>query len=110
VVDWISFVVTLVLGTIVLHVAARLVKIDDATIMKAFLVALISAILGLILGYAGTLGGLLGLIIAIVLIKFIYDTSWGKAVFAWIIYFVLLIILVFLVGMIFGVGTYLAFT
>ena len=72
-VDWTSFVINLVLGTIVLHVAAKIVKIDDATITKAFIIALIAAVLGLILGYAGTMGVLLALIIAIVLIKFIYD-------------------------------------
>jgi hypothetical protein len=107
VVEWVGFVINLILGTIVLHVAAKLVKIDDATLMKAFLVALIAAVLGLVLGYAGVIGALLALVIAIALIKFIYDVSWGKAIFAWIIYFILMIIIGIIVGLI-GFATFFA--
>ncbi|MBU7012560.1 MAG: hypothetical protein HXS46_17905 [Theionarchaea archaeon] len=101
-VDWttlgIGFIVNLIVGTIILHIAASLVKIDDATIVKAFMVALIAAILSAILGLAGVWGGLVAFILVIAIIKFIYDTSWLKAFITWIVY----IIIVIIVGLILG--------
>jgi hypothetical protein len=50
-------------------------------------------IIGLILGAISASLAILGPIIAIVVIKYVYDTGWGKAIFTWIIYFVLYIII-----------------
>jgi hypothetical protein len=111
--DWmtvgVGFIINLILGTIVLHIAARLAKVDGATIMKAFTAALIAAILVLILGFVHSLGGLIGFILAIVIIKYVYATSWGKAIFTWILYIILMIVIAFVLGLIIGT-TYLALT
>ena len=107
-----NFVISLILGAIVLHIAAILAKVDDATIMKALTVAVIAAIIGLILGVIapGALwAGLLGLIITIVLIKYFYATTWTKAVIVWVIYFVLMLVILTILGMI-GVAVWYAAT
>ncbi|MGD2247198.1 MAG: hypothetical protein PVF58_02245 [Candidatus Methanofastidiosia archaeon] len=94
-----GFIVNLIVYTIVLHIAATLAKIEDTTIMKAFIAALIAAIIGLILGLVSIWGGLIALVIAIVIIKYVYDTSWGKAVLTWIIFIVVSIIIGFILGL-----------
>ncbi|MGD2247199.1 MAG: hypothetical protein PVF58_02250 [Candidatus Methanofastidiosia archaeon] len=86
------FIVSLIIGTIVLHFAAGTAKIDNPTIGKAFMVMLISVILVEVVQYAG-LWYIIGLCVAIVLIKYIYVTTWGKTVIAWIIFFILMVII-----------------
>jgi len=113
-VDWTSAIINLILGAIIgaifIHIGAKLAKIDGATFMKAFEVALIGAILSLIFSYASaTYGSIIAWILVIPVIKFIYDTTWGKAIIAWIIYFIALVIVVALivaliVGAAFAIG------
>ena len=111
-VDWVSQIGGLVLytivGTIFIHIGAKIAKIDGATIMKAFEVALIGAILALILGLITAWGGLIAFILVIVIIKYIYNTTWGKSVLAWIIYIVVLIIVAVVVGIILGAAFFMA--
>ena len=111
-VDWTGQILTLlisaIIGTIFVHIGAKLAKISDATIMKAFEVALIGAILSMILGLIIPLGGLIGFILVIAVIKYIYDTSWGKAIVAWIIYIVVLIIVIVILGVIIGAALFMA--
>jgi hypothetical protein len=88
------FIVSLIAGTIVLHFAAGTARIEDPTIGKAFMVMLISVILVEVVEYAG-MWYIIGLCVAIVLIKYIYVTTWAKTVVAWI-FFILMIIILFI--------------
>jgi hypothetical protein len=105
-VDWTSeilrLIVTVIVGTIFIHIGAKLAKISNATIMKAFEVALIGAILSMILGFIIPLGGLIGFILVIAVIKYIYDTSWGKAIVAWILFIIVIIVVIVILGVIAG--------
>ena len=102
-----GFVINVIVGAIVLHIAAMIAKVDDATIMKALTAAVIAAIIGLVLGMVSGWGGLLTLIIAIVVIKYVYNVEWGKAIFVWIIYLVLSIIIGLILGAL-GLAVFMA--
>ncbi len=95
-----AFIVNLIVYTIVLHIAAILAKVEDATIMKALTVAVITAILALIFGLVTVYGGFIALIIAIALIKYFYGVTWSKAVIVWIIFLVLAIIIGVILGLV----------
>lgn len=94
----VGFVVNVIVGTIVLHIATLITKVEEATIMKALMAAVIAAILTLIFAAINPLLALLGPIITIIVIKYVYDTGWGKAIYTWIIYFVLTIIIGFILA------------
>ncbi|KYK34743.1 MAG: hypothetical protein AYK19_02400 [Theionarchaea archaeon DG-70-1] len=101
----IGIVFELVIGMIVLYIAAKIVKIEDATIVKAFITALIVAILGAAVGLispwtAGLLGTIIVWILVLPVIKVVYATTWLKAFITWIIY----IIGAFIIGFIIGIA------
>lgn len=112
--DWIRQIITLILqaviGAIFVHIGAKLAGISKATFMKAFEVALIGAILALILGLISGWGALLAFILVIAVIKYVYNTSWSKAIIAWILYIVVIIIVVVVLGVLIGAAFYFALT
>lgn len=100
----ISIILWTIIGGIFIYIGAKLAKISDATFLKAFEAAFIGAILSLILTYISPVyGGIIAWILVIPIIKYVYNTTWVKAFIAWIIYFIVLIIVSILV-----VGAYLA--
>lgn len=105
-----NLIISVIIGTIFIHIGAKLAKISDATILKAFEVALIGAILALILGLVSFWGSLLALILVIAIIKYVYSTTWGKAFIAWILYIIVFIIVMVVLAVIIGVATYMALT
>lgn len=102
-----AFVVNIIVYTIVLHIATMISKVEGATITKALTVAVIAALIGLILSLGTTWGGLIALIIAIAIIKYVYGCDWTKALFTWIIYIVLAIIIGLILGAI-GLAVFMA--
>ncbi len=100
--EWIGvalgFLVRLIVGAIILHIAAGLTGISDASLGKAFVIALVGALLAAVLGLGGAAGALIGLILVVVVTKFVYDTSWFKAVVVWIMYIVVLIVIGFILA------------
>lgn len=102
----IGFIVVLIITAIVLHIAASLTSISGATLGKAFMIALIGAILISIFGLAGSLGSLIGVILVVAVTKYIYDTSWLKAVVVWIVYLIVSLIILFVLASLgYAVGT-----
>jgi len=81
-----SFVIVLVIGTIVVHISARFADIKNATLMKAFVVSLLGAFLGLIFGSIPIFSILLIGIAVMVLFRLVYLTTWPKAFVAAIVY------------------------
>ncbi len=112
-VDWtgqiVGLIVIAIIGTIFIHIGAKLARISNATIMKAFEVALIGAILYVILSNIISLGGLIGFILVIAVIKYIYNTSWGKAFVAWILFIIVIIVVILILGTILGVALFTLF-
>lgn len=104
-----------IIGTIVLYITAKIVKIEDATKMKAFAAALIAAVISNIsvlalFGIAGLgvvslaiptlLVWFIAWILIILAIKIIYATTWIKAFIAWIIYIVATFVIDFIIQLV----------
>jgi hypothetical protein len=93
-------VVALLLAAFFLWVGAKLAGIEGASFGKAILAALASVIalglleviLSLLPRSGGLIGLLLGVLVSIYIIKAVFDTSWGKAILAWILYIVAIIV------------------
>jgi hypothetical protein len=94
----VDILIRLIVGTIILHIAAGLVGIHKATLGKAFTIALVAALLSVILGLAANWLGLLSLILIIVVTKAVYETSWFKAIIVWIAYIVVILFIVVILG------------
>ena len=102
-------VLALLISAFFLWIGAKLAGIREASFGKAILAALVSVValallqivLSLIPRIGGTLGLLLGILVSIYVIKAVFDTGWGKAILAWILYIVA-IILAGIIAAIFG--------
>lgn len=104
-----ELIVGIVVGTIALYLAARIAKIDNATIIKAFMIASADEIVGGILFYsnpgefmsiAWILSCIVVWILIIVLIKVLYKTTWLKTFIAWILFMVLYYVFYFVYSVI----------
>ncbi len=96
--------VTLLVGAFFLWIGAKVAKIAGATFLKALLATFLGMVAGIILGLVPVLGWLLGIVAYIVIIKYIFNTDWGKAIIAWLISFVAAIITGVILGLIFGLS------
>ena len=93
-------VLALLISAFFLWIGAKLAGIQGASFGKAILAALVSVValallqivLSLIPRIGGTLGLLLGILVSIYVIKAVFDTGWGKAILAWILYIVAIIV------------------
>ena len=89
-------VVGLVIGGILMHIGAKLAKIENATfgqsIVSALLVTIVTSIIAAPFSIVPVVGTLSGIIIAMLLsaliLKGIYNTSYGKAFLALILYMI----------------------
>jgi hypothetical protein len=93
-------VLALLISAFFLWIGAKLAGIRGASFGKAVLAALVSVValaileivLSLIPRIGGTLGLLLGILVSIYVIKAVFDTGWGKAILAWIMYIAAIIV------------------
>ncbi len=105
-------ILLLVIAAFFLWIGAKLAGIQNATFGKAVVAALVSvialAVLQVIMSIIPFLGGLvgflLGILVSIYIIKAVFDTSWGKALLAWILYVVAIIATVFIALVIGGIA------
>lgn len=105
-------ILLLVIAAFFLWIGAKLAGIQNATFGKAVVAALVSvialAVLQVITSIIPFLGGLvgflLGILVSIYIIKAVFDTSWGKALLAWILYVVAIIATVFIALVIGGIA------
>jgi hypothetical protein len=98
-----------IVGTIILHIAAKIASVDGATLSKAFIIALAGGILGTVFGSAGLWAQIIGWVLTIVVIKLVYSVSWIKALIVWILYVIVIIVIIVLLGILFGLA-FLALT
>lgn len=112
-VNWTGQILTLIIsaiiGAIFIHIGAKVARIADATFLKAFEAALIGAILALILGLLTSWGSIIAFILVIAVIKFVYNTTWGKAFIAWLIYIIVIIIVIVIIVVLVGAALFMAF-
>ncbi len=75
-----QFVIGLLAGTVLMHISAKIVIREDATLLKALEAAVIGAILAFAFDMIYPLWGIaIALMLEIVVIKFVYDTMLSKA-------------------------------
>jgi len=97
------FVVLLIVGALFVWFGVKVAGVDKRrrTWGNAILAVILMLVLSFILGFAGhTAGFVFGIIGAIAIIKYVYSTSWGKAIIAW----VFMVIAVIIVAVVFGIG------
>jgi hypothetical protein len=86
------FVAATVISAFFIWIGAKVARVSDATIVKAFWAAIVTsfvvwALTGIasgLFGFGSIAGWLLGIVITLVLLKWIYKTSWGKAFLTWL--------------------------
>ncbi|MBU7032945.1 MAG: hypothetical protein HXS53_10470 [Theionarchaea archaeon] len=102
----IFFIIALLITAFFIWIGAKLAGIRNASFGKAIIAALVSVIvltlmvplLSLTPLGGGLLGLLLGILISVYIIKAVFDTSWGKAILAWILYVVAVVIAIVIMG------------
>ncbi len=105
----VELIIYVIVGTVIIHLAAKLAGVDGATLSKAFIIALAGGILGTVVGNFGLWGQIIGWVLTIVVIKLVYGVSWLKALIVWIAYVIVIIIIVVIIGILFGLA-FLALT
>lgn len=83
-----GIIIAWLVGTVVIHISVSFAGVEDATLKKAFVVALIGALLSLVFGYTPLFGIVIMAIAVMVLIRVFYLTTWVKAFVAAIVYIV----------------------
>ena len=85
-------VIATVVSAIFIWFGAKVSGIGGATFIKSFWAALVSSLLVWVLtglasalfGFGSIAGWILGLFITLVVLKMIFDTTWGKAFLTWL--------------------------
>lgn len=85
-------VVATAVSAVFIWFGAKVSGISGATFMKSFWAALVSsflvwalsAIATALFGFGSIAGWILGLLITLVVLKMIFDTTWGKAFLTWL--------------------------
>ncbi|MFW5837049.1 MAG: hypothetical protein ACOCVM_03515 [Desulfovibrionaceae bacterium] len=107
------FVLSVLAGAVVVHVAARLAKVPDsrfvkavkAVILNALASLLVSVVLTSLVPVAGTaLGFIISLLVTLWILRAIYKTTWGKAALMWIFQWVIMVVIGLLLGASMGVA------
>ncbi|AEC52646.1 hypothetical protein PNA2_1731 [Pyrococcus sp. NA2] len=105
---FLAILIALVIAGLFMYVAAKLVGIEKASLGRSILVVLLGGILQAIvtiaLSFLPGINILLGIIAYVAVIKSLFETGWLKAFLAWIMVFVLELIIVLFLLSLFGVG------
>lgn len=84
----ISLIIFVIIGTIIVYISASFAGIKRSNLKKAFIVALIGSIILSVMPNLFVFNGIVVLIVIMVLVRFIYLTTWVKAFVAAIVYIV----------------------
>ncbi len=98
------FVVMLLVAAFFLWVGAKVAGIQNAGFLKATLAAFLGMVAGAILSMVPAIGWLLAILAYIVIIKYVFNTDWGKAIIAWLVSFVASLIVGFILAMALGLS------
>ena len=98
----IQFLITLIVGTILLHLATGLLGFKKRSMTKAAGTVLTGDILAFFLGFIPIIGQVLGLFGFWFIIKKMYEVGWIKAIIAWLmsifVAFIITAIILFILG------------
>jgi len=106
-------VVATAVSALFIWIGAKVAGVQNVTFMKSFWAALISSVLIWVLAAViNAPGWIVGLLVSLVVIKMMFDTTWGKALLAWIFhgvaqFVILLFVVLILIGMGVAVGALL---
>jgi len=93
-----QYIGNLIGAMILLFIGGKLTKIEKITFFKLFLAALVSTFLIVGLSAIHAIGTLIAVILMIAIIKYIFDTSWKKAIITWLLYFIVYFTFVIMSG------------
>jgi len=99
----IYFVVTFLVGVVLLHIATRILDFNKRSFGKDAGVVIAGGVVALFLAFIPYIGRILGLVIFWFFIKSFYDVSWGKAILAWIMSIVVAFIIAVIVLILFNI-------
>ena len=107
----IGIIISLLIAALVVHFAAKLSGVRNATFGKAITICIASIVLQIFIGFVfsivpllGTIAGfLLWLLLTLLIIKTVYDTGWGRAFVVWIMQGVVLIIAGLVIAVLAGI-------
>jgi hypothetical protein len=91
-----------------LYLTARLLD-EDEGILKAFGTTFLLILSFILLSFLGLIGLILAIFANLLIIKWVYETSWGKSLAMWIVTIIMAIVITVIVLTIAGVG-YLVYT
>jgi hypothetical protein len=100
-------VVGIIVGALLLWLTAKIFKLSDKSFKTPLTIAAIAGVVGFVLGlipFVNLVGWLAVIILTIWLIKTKYRVDWGRAVLAWLVYFVMSLVVMFILGMLFFGG------
>jgi len=104
----------LMAAALLVHVAARLSAVPDATFFKAVKAVVantvVSIVLSLVFSIVPLAGTLLGMVLSLVatlwVFKAIYAVDWPKAFLLWLMQWVVLVALILIMGFAFGLTVF----
>jgi hypothetical protein len=99
----IQFIVTFIIGTILLHLATGLLGFKKRSLLKASGTVILGDIVLFLFGFIPAFGQILGLISFWYIIKKMYEVGWFKSILAWLmsifVAFIISVIILFLLGL-----------
>ena len=112
----ISVILVIIVGVLVqsfiIHLAAKFSGVRYATFGMAIKACLactvlsfvLSAVFSFIPGPGTILGFLISIVLTLLILKSIYNTTWGRALLIWVMQIVVLILLALVIGSLMGVA------
>ncbi|MBS3778374.1 MAG: hypothetical protein KGY50_03670 [Candidatus Thermoplasmatota archaeon] len=98
----IQFIITLIVGAFLLHLATGVLGFKKRSLTKAAIVVIIGNVLAFFLSFIPLIGQIIGLLSFWFIIKKMYDIGWIRAIIAWImsilVAFSITAIILFLLG------------
>ncbi len=103
-----AFILMVIIGGFLMWIAAKIVKVENSSFLRAivaaiatsFVTVLVSFLFKLIPTLGDFFGFIAGLVIAILIIKVLFRTSFGKALVVWMFYLLANFIAIILAAMI----------
>ncbi|MBU6997177.1 MAG: hypothetical protein HXS41_03630 [Theionarchaea archaeon] len=84
----VGWIITLLVGTILIHLSVAFAGVENASLKKAFVVALIGSFVTLLLGWVPLAGLVVVFIVVMVLVRLVYLTTWSKAFVASVVFLI----------------------
>ncbi|MBU7037637.1 MAG: hypothetical protein HXS52_06870 [Theionarchaea archaeon] len=93
-----SLITMVVIGTIIVHLSVSFAGIKNASLKKAFFVALVGSFVGILLGWIPLAGLVIVFVVVMVLVRLAYFTTWPKAFVASVVFLIAIWIVTYLIN------------